>query len=204
MNLPARPAWKHKRPAPRATPGAPKLLRNDDITWTRTVDPRERYRIAYIDRDGQRTVREIELLRIGNLEGTPYLGVMHQGKFKTLRLDRVPEVLEQITTGHPPSIRPLPGYGFDLPKFPREHALFKIPTIRAGSRTWTVDLNAYVCACPEKRIRLGFGYTPGKLGFVCAHMARAILENLPADAGWPEELLHFLRDPRRVHIDNLT
>ncbi len=203
MPTPPRPSYARKRPAPRKIPGAPALLRSDDITWTRQVEPRERYRVLYIDRDGQRTERVIELLRTGDMGGTPYLGVMHLGKFKTLRADRVVEVLEQLTAGHAPSIRPLPGYGFNLPKFPLDNALYKVATIAASNRTWTVDLNAYTCSCPEKRIRAGFGYAPGQLGFVCPHMALAILDHLPADAGWPEELLSFLRDPRRVHIDNL-
>lgn len=204
MTLPARPAWKRKRPAPRATPGAPKLLRNDDITWTRLLDPRERYRILYQDRDGERSERVIELLRLGNLQGTPYIGVMHQGKFKTLRVDRVLDVLQQLSTGHDPSLRRQPVYADRLPAFPVANARYKIPTVAVSNRTWTVDLNAYTCTCPEKRIRLGFGYDSGQLGFVCPHMARAILDNLPPDAGWSDDLLNFLRDPRRVHIDNLA
>ena len=179
-------------------------MRNDDITWTRQVQPPESYRIVYLDRDGQRSERLIELRRMGNLEGTPYLGVMDRGKFKTLRADRVVDVLEQISTGHEPSIRKPLGYDFHLPQFPVENALYKVPTVAASNRTWSVDLNRYTCTCPEKRIRLGFGYTPGQLGFVCPHMARALCDHLPVDSGWSPELLAFLRDPRRVHIDNLV
>jgi hypothetical protein len=213
MTLPARPAYARKRPAPRGQ-GLPKLMRSDDITWTRILDgkttPRERYRIVYIDNEAQRSERLIELQKLGEVKGVPYLGVMHAGKFKTLRADRVVEVLEQITTGHPPSIKPWRqlDYSVQLPPFPLDNALYKVGTIASSNRTWTVDLNRYTCTCPEQRIRRGFGYTPGQLGFVCPHVAKAILEHLPAHLqstiSWPEELVSFLRDPRRVHIDNLT
>jgi len=208
MTLPARPAWKHKRPAPRTAPPGKfdksKLMKHDDVNWTRIVDPRERYRIIYEDRDGQREERTIELQKIGDLEGTPYLGVMHQGKFKTLRAGRVVEVLEQLTTGHEPSLRAALKYADRLPAFPIARALYRIPQTARPTSKWTVDLNAYTCSCPEKRIRSGFGYEPGQLGFVCSHVARAILEHLPAATAWPEEVLTFLRDPRRIHIDNLS
>jgi hypothetical protein len=208
-NIPARPSWKHKRPAPRTvTPGnfdKSKLMKHDDVNWTRVVDPRERYRILYEDRDGQREERTIELQKIGDREGTPYLGVMHQGKFKTLRAGRIVDVLEQLTIGHEPSIHAAPSYATLLPKFPVTfRGPIRIPQTARPTSKWSVDLALYTCSCPEKRIRSGFGYAPGQLGFVCSHIARAILENLPATAGWPDELLTFLRDPRRVHIDNLS
>jgi hypothetical protein len=48
------------------------------------------------------------------------------------------------------------------------------------------------------------GYEPD-FGFVFSHMARAILDHLPKDASsWTPELLAFLADPRKVHIDNLA
>lgn len=199
----SRPAYASKRPAPRKAAGAPPRL-NEEVNWTRNVQPRERYRIVYVDRDGLKSERVIELQKMGDLGGTPYLGVMDKGRFKTLQTHRVVKVLEQITTGHEPSIRSQPTYATELPKFPIENALYKVPTIAAGARTWTVDLNAYSCTCPEKRIRSGFGYTPGRLGFVCPHMARAILDHVPSGtAGWTPELIAFLSDPRRIHIDNL-
>ena len=204
MPTPYRPTWRSKQAAPRKASGPLKPI-TDDVTWTRQVEPRERYRVVYIDRHDERSERVIELLRIGHLDGTPYLGVMDQGKFKTLRTERVVEVLEQLTTGHAPSIHPQPTYSTALPHFPLTNAVYKEHTIAAGNRTWTVDLNRYTCTCPEKRIRSGMGYEPGRLGFVCPHMARAIVAHLPAGAeGWPPELLAFLNDPRRTHISNLS
>lgn len=168
------------------------------------MEPRERYRIVYIDRNNDRSERTVELLKTGDLKGTPYLGVMEGGRFKTLQTHRVVEVLDQITTGHDPSIRSQPTYATQLPAFPLANAVYKIPTIAAGNRTWTVDLNAYTCTCPEKRIRSGFGFVPSQMGYVCPHMARAILDHLPGgSAGWSPEMLGFLSDPRRIHIDNL-
>lgn len=176
---------------------------NDDIDWTRIVEPRERYRIEYVDSDGAVSLREIELQKIGTRSGFTYYGVMHAGKFKTMRADRF-RMVAQLSTGHNPSIRSQPTYATELPKFPVPGAVYKMPTIAASTRTWTVDLNVYTCSCPEKRIRSGMGYEPGRLGFVCPHMARAILDHLPREAGWEPELLAFLADPRKVHIDNLA
>ncbi len=177
----------------------------DNIRWTRIVDPRERYRIVYRDRDGELSERNIELQKIGEFSHETYFGVTHAGGFKTLRADRIVAVLQQLTQGHGPSIHPMPNYAMDLPKFPLENAVYKMPTVAVSHRTWTVDLNRYMCACPEKRIRAASGYEPGKLGFVCPHMARAILDYLPAGSpGWSPELLKFVADPRKVHIDNLT
>lgn len=176
---------------------------NDLVDWTREVQPRERYRIEYADRDGEISLREIVLNKIGTMSGMSYFGVMHQGKFKTLRADRI-HMVAQLSTGHDCSIRPQPTYATELPQFPVEGAVYKMPTVAASTRTWTVDLNAYTCSCPEKRIRLGFGYEPGRLGFVCPHMARAILDHLPGEAGWQPELLAFLANPKMIHIDNLS
>lgn len=202
-NLPTRPAYPRKRPAPRKAPGAPRQI-SDTVVWDRVVDPVERYRILYLDRDGKRTERVITLKKIGTSEGTRYYGVEHEGKFKTLRVDRVIGVLEQLTKGHEPSIRPMPTYGTTLPPFPIENAVFRVPTIAVSTRTWRVDLNRYTCTCPEKRVRMAKGYVPGQLGYVCPHVARAILAHLPADAAWSPGLLDFLRDPRRMHVDTLT
>ncbi len=198
-----RSAFAHKRPAPRTTaPGSPPLM-NDLVDWNRAVDPPERYRIVYEGKDGDRTTREIILKKTGTHDGLTYLGVMHLGIFKTLRADRVITV-EQLSEGHPSSIAAAPTYATVLPPFPLENAVYKVPTITAGNRTWTVDLNRYTCTCPERRIRSAHGYTPGQLGFACQHMGRAILDHLPAPA--PEftpALRAFLADPRRTHIDNL-
>jgi hypothetical protein len=133
----------------------------------------------------------------------PVPGRHARREFKTLRADRIVGVLEQISKDHEPSIRPQPTYGTDLPKFPLPNAVYRIPTVAVSNRTWKVDLNLYTCTCPEKRIRFGAGYMPGKIGYVCPHMARAILVKLPAAAGWPPEVLAFLSDPRKMHIDNL-
>jgi hypothetical protein len=222
------PAWKRKRPlgshAPRPRPawgsaprtGPPQL--HDTVVWERTVEPRERYRITYTGGDGETSEREIELVKIGRAPGlragdagTPYLGVQHMGKFKTLRADRV----TAVTAVDPPdaaSIRAWPTYAFTLPMFHVERAVYRIAataTPRPGkpTRHWQVDLNRYTCTCPEKRERSGKGYAPGQLGFVCDHMAKAILQNLPANVeaeAWTPELRSFLADPRKVHIDNLT
>ena len=122
-----------------------------------------------------------------------------------MRTERVIQVLEQLTTGHPSSLHSALTYRTKLPKFPTKAAIYKAPTIAAGNRTWTVDLNLYTCTCPEKRIRSGKGYKPGELGCVCPHIARAVLDHLPAECGseWIAELRSFLSDPRKMHIDNL-
>jgi len=203
MAFVSRPAYARKRPAPRHAPGAPRLV-SEDIVWTRIVQPREKYRVIYRDRDNLTSDRTIELQKIGHMGDLPYLGVMHAGKFKTLRSDRIVAVLEQLSTGHPPSIRSQPTYTTQLPKFPLPNAVYKMPTVAAGPRTWTVDLNKYTCTCPEKRIRAPMGYEPGTVGYACPHMARAILDYLPTNAGWDTELLTFLKDSRKMHIDNLA
>jgi hypothetical protein len=201
--LPSRPDWSRKRPAPRRAAGPPRPI-TDTVTWTRIVEPRERYRILYLDRENTRGERDIDLQKIGISQGEVYLGVWHEGRFKTLRADRVLAV-EQLSTGHAPSIQAAPTYALQLPAFPVEGAVYKIPTTSASNRTWTVDLNRYTCSCPEKRIRGGMGYAPGQLGFVCDHMAKAILGHLPEGAAtWSIELRSFLANPRKVHIDNLT
>ena len=187
------------------------LMNQDDVTWTRVLDrtgaqPRELYRIQYSDRDGEISEREIELQKIGSRSGTVYLGVLHAGKFKTLRADGVLAVI-QLSVGHEPSIRSYPTYASALPNFPISNAVYRMPTVK-GTRTWKVDLNAYTCSCPEKRDRSAMGYAPGQLGFVCPHMARAILDHLPMNmhgqAGWTLELVSMLADPRKVHLDNLS
>ena len=201
--MPQQPAFKRSRPAPRNAPGRPQQI-SDTVTWTRIVTPHERYSIVYQDRNGDRSIREIELTKMGDSQGTAYLGVHHEGKFKTMRVDRILQVLEQITTGHPSSIQAALNYRSELPPFPIEGAVYRVPTIAAGTRTWTVDLNRYTCTCPEKRVRAGKGYKPGQLGFVCPHIARAIVDHLPAESGdFTPGLRAFLSDPRRVHIDNL-
>jgi len=203
-NFPSRPDWRRKRPAPRKAAGAPLSL-SENIVWKRIVEPRERYRIVYRDGDNVMSDRTVELLKIGEFSHKIYFGVMHAGIFKTLRSDRIVSVVEQLTQGHEPSIRPQPTYSTQLPGFPLPNAVFKMPTTAVSNKTWTVDLNKYTCTCPEKRIRSGFGYESGQLGFVCPHMAKAILTYLPKSAeGWSQELLIFLRDTTRIHIDNLT
>jgi hypothetical protein len=178
---------------------------NDIVNWTRIVEPRERYRILYQGSDGLRTEREITLSKVGESRGRIYFAVTDRGKPKTFRADHVLEVLEQLTTGHAPSIHAAPNYATKLPAFPIAGAVYKIGTIAVSNRSWTVDLNKYTCSCPEKRIRSGLGYEPGQVGYVCAHMAKAILEHLPAGTpGWTDELRAFLADPRRIHIDNLS
>lgn len=198
------PNYRSKRPAPRHASGPPRHI-TDDVTWTRIVEPRERYRIAYVDSSNVRTEREITLVKIGDSRGVPYVGVQHEGKFKTLRCDRIVAVLEQLTTGHSCSLRAAITYADRLPVFPLQNAMYKVATTAVSNRTWTVDLNAYTCTCPEKRIRGAKGYKPGQLGFVCDHIAKAILANLPTEhPEWSSELLAFLADPRKVHIDNLA
>ena len=197
------PDFRRKRPAPRNAGGWGKPV-TETVVWTRILDPRETYRVVYVDGDRQRSERVIELQKVGHIDKTEYLGVMHAGRFKTLRRDRVVEVLEQLSTGHEPSIRSQPTYKTELPPFPLENAEYRIGTTAVSNRRWTVDLNQYTCTCPEKRIRAGAGYKPWQLGAVCDHMAKAITENLPMDSpGWTQELLDFLKDPRKVHIDNL-
>lgn len=209
------------RPAPRMAAGPPPAV-HEQIVWQRTVSPRERYRIVYLGSDKVESERTVELLRIGTWSGHTYLGVNDEsdgGRFKTMRVDRVLAVLEQLTAGHEPSIRPFPTYATVLPTFPLPGAVYKIPTTASHGdthKTWTVDLNAYTCTCPEKRRRAAKGYQPGELGAVCDHMAKAILGNLPEDyrymgehpdsrlnRGWTPELLSFLQDSRRIHISSL-
>ena len=184
----------------------------DKVVWTRELNPRESYQIDYLDSKGNLTNRVVELLRIGHIPlglhaSTGYLGVMHNGQFKTLRTENVRSV-RQLTPNHDPSIfayAPIaqPQYVDQLPNFPVANAVYKMPTIALSKRTYSVDLNRYTCRCPEQRRRTAKGYQPGQLGFVCAHMARAILEHLPANAGWNQPLVKFLANPRKVHIDNL-
>ena len=198
------PSYSRSRPAPRRS-GGPPIQISDTVNWTRIVDPRERYRIVYQDRDGAQSIREIELTKMGDSKGTAYLGVFHEGKFKTMRTERVIQVLEQLTTGHPSSLHAAPTYRTKLPAFPIESAVYSVPTIAASNRTWTVDLDLYTCTCPEGAFRSGKGYKPGELGFVCPHIARAVLDHLPAECGpdWTPEMRAFLSDPRKMHIDNL-
>ena len=196
------PAYKRKRAAPRNATGWGKPI-TEDVVWTRLVTPAESYQVEYVDRHGEVSERIIELMKIGAIADVDYLGVRHNGKFKTLRSDGIRKV-RQLPEGHEASIFAFPQYADTLPVFPIASAMFKMATIAVSTRRWTVDLNLYTCSCPEKRERIGKGYKPGQLGFVCAHMARAILDNLPADAAWSPLLLKFLGDPRRVHIDNLT
>ncbi len=195
----------NKRYPPRNSAGGPPPIA-DNIVWDREIQPRERYRIEYIDRDDQVSVREIELHRLGHMDQLQYLGVLDTGRFKTMRLDRI-HAVEQLSFGHDPSIRPSPTYQTMLPAFPLADAVHRMPTLK-GSRTWLVNLNDYTCACPERRIRVGMGYVPGQLGHVCPHLARAILDFLPpalhGSSAWPSELLSFLADPKRMHIDNLA
>ena len=201
--MPLQPAYSRSRPAPRKAAGKPPQI-SDTVTWTRKVDPHERYSILYQDRDGATSIREIELTKTGDSKGVAYLGVMHEGKFKTMRVERVLKVLEQLTTGHPSSIHEALTYRSELPAFLVAGAVFHVPTIAVGKRTWTVDLNRYTCTCPEKRRRAAKGYKPGQLGYVCPHIARAILDHLPADTtAFTPELRAFLSDPRKIHIDNL-
>ena len=207
------PAWAHKRPAPRKAPGPPPFM-PDKVTWTRTCDPREKYRIVYRDRDNALSERVIELLKVGSFGGQTYYSVLHAARPKTLRADRIVAVLAQLSEGHAPTLHPQPTYASRLPSFPvlageSTAPVLKVGAVAAGSnRTWTVDLGSYTCTCPEKRLRVAAGYEPGLLGYVCPHMARAIITNLPTHTdpatGWTHELLTFLNDPRKVHIDNLT
>lgn len=202
-SFPTRPDYKRKRPAPRMATGEPRNI-NDTVTWTRDIQPRERYRIVYRDGNGELSDRVIELQKLGESRGTEYFGAMHVGRFKTFRLDRLVSVTEQLTTGHTPSLQPMPTYSTELPAFPLPNAVYKMATQAVSNRTWTVDLNRYICACPEKRIRGAAGYAPGQLGYVCSHMAKAILEFLPANStGWTPALVKFLQNPRRIHIDSL-
>jgi hypothetical protein len=189
-------------------PGSPRPL-TGEVIWTRIVEPRERYRITYRDKQGHLTERNIELQKIGHTPAGPghgqteYFGVMHEGRFKTFRVDGVISVIEQLTAGHESSIRPAPSYSSELQPFPLPNAQYRIATIKDPNRRWTVDLNLYTCTCPEKRIRGQVGYTPPQLGAICPHVAKAILENAPP--GWlSPELQSFLANPRKVHIDNLT
>jgi hypothetical protein len=198
----ATPNWKRKRAAPRTATGWGKPI-TDDVVWTRLLSPAESYQVEYVDRHGEISERIIDVMKIGSIGDVDYLGVRHVGKFKTLRADGIRKV-RQLTEGHAPSIFAFPGYDDQLPVFPIASAMYKMATIAVSTRRYTVDLNLYTCTCPEKRERVAKGYKPGQLGFVCPHMARAILENLPADAAWSPQLIKFLKDPRRVHIDNLT
>ncbi len=194
----------------RSHPAAPThMLRSEDIDWTRTVQPRERYRILYLDRNGEQTERTIELQRIGHRHETPYLGVMDEGVFKTMRTDRVLAVLDQFTTGHAPSIFAAVTYATTLPHFPVTGCKVRVPTTHAHNpdarKAWTVDLDAYTCTCPERRRREPKGYTPGKVGAVCDHLAKAILAKLPIPppAEWTPNLIEFLRNPQNTALSNL-
>ncbi len=206
MTVQKRTAWRSKRPAPYTFAGSqPAAALTDNVEWTREVQPREHYRIQYKDRDDEISVREIELRKVGTMSGAIYFGVMHLGKFKTFKADRILHA-EQLTEGHPSSIRSFPTYSTELPPFPVPGSVFRVPTV-AGKRTWLVDLNQYTCTCPEKRERAARGYTLPQLGAICPHVARAILVHLPANlhntGPWSPELLSVLADPRKMHLDNL-
>jgi hypothetical protein len=221
-----RPAYTAKRPTQRVVSNAsPSAL---DIIWSPPLTPRETYRILYSKADGSVSERIIDLLKLGSHDGHTYLGVRDKGIFKSFRRDRVLDVLEQISTGHTPSLRAIPSYTHYLPPFPRPEPelrsgavdqtlqnnqrdedvqllVFRVPQTR-GNRTWSVSLADYTCTCPDKRIRTALGYTAGQLGMVCPHLARAILAHLPSPRpeAWTPDLLDWLQNPRNTDIDNLT
>ena len=160
------------------------------------------YAIRYDEDVDERTVK---LLRMGHVGSVRYLGVMHQGIFKTPRAERVRSV-RQLTDGHPCRITVLPTYRDELPPWPGTAEVVKVPQ-STGKRTWTVDFRTYTCSCPERRVRDGMGYRPGQLGGVCPHLARALLKYLPADLdpklGWTPDLREFLGTPTKTSIENL-
>jgi hypothetical protein len=202
IQKPRRPPQPPKTPKPGAYGWAPNLA--DTVTWTQIVEPHEFYRIVYCDRHGELSERTIELMKIGHTGDISYYWVLHEGKGKSLRADRVVSVVEQITTGHPARIRVLPNYSTTLPAFPLEKAVFRVPQSANPRRTWGVDLNSYTCTCPEGRVRSSSGYIAGQLGFCCPHTAQAILTHLPPDAEWPPDILDFLRSAHRTSIANLV
>lgn len=169
-----------------------------DIVWTEEFNPPETYQIEYADRFGEYSERSIHLSRKGHLNGHDYVGIYEDGKFKTLRADRILKAVPvSKVAGARPSLRVLPSYSKILPAWPTSDALFKIKQT-AGTRHWTVNLNTYSCTCPEKRLRLDS--PEGSLGRVCPHMAEAILQNISIDAGWDPDIIAFLSDCHKVSM----
>jgi len=173
------------------------------INWSRHYDPRDQYRIEYADKFGEFSERLVELACTGTYAGNEYAGVFEDGQFKTLRADRILKVEPLVISspsGRTHPLRVLPTFSTALPVWPVEQAVFRVLQT-TGKRHWTVNLNAYSCTCPEKQSRSD--YPPGSLGRVCSHMARAILENLPADANWDEDILAWINNPYKVGAANL-
>ena len=206
---------RRARPARRCgrAPRPPQLA--DSILWTRTVEPREQYLITYVDKDGDVSERLITLQKIGAYRGDRYYGVLNDGRFKTMRADRVlfrrasalwyprrPQCAEPSL----PSIRPLPTYRTELPPWPLPAAIYTACPTAAARAPGASTLNAYTCTCPEKRIRTALGYKPGELGMICPHLARAILEHqLALPQPFPPDILDFLATPhqsshRKPHV----
>lgn len=173
------------------------------VNWSRHYDPRDQYRIEYADRFGEFSERVIELACTGSCGGNEYAGIFEDGQFKTLRADRILKVeplLISSPSGLTHPLHVLPTLKTALPVWPIEQAVFRVPQT-SGKRHWTVNLNAYSCTCPESRLRSQ--YPPGSLGRVCSHMARAILDNLPTDANWDEDIRAWIGNPYKVGAANL-
>jgi hypothetical protein len=203
---------KWKSTAPRRTDGASALNRSGgppqrqqeaqlDITWVEHFNPPEAYRIEYADRYGEFSERVVHLARKGHYHGNDYLGIYEDGKFKTLRADRILKVEWSGDSAPRSSLRVLPSESTTLPVWSLPNAVYKIKQT-TGARNWTVNLNTYTCTCPEKRMRIQLGAADGTLGRVCSHMAQAIMENLPADANWNADILAHISNPRKVSMAN--
>lgn len=72
---------------------------------------------------------------MGDSQGIQYVAVIEKGKPKTLRRDRILQVLQQLTVGHPSSLAAAPTYRTGLPPFPVAGAVFRVLTIAVSSRT---------------------------------------------------------------------
>ncbi len=171
---------------------------DNDVDWFEVFDPPQRYQIEYADRNGEHSVREVFLAKKGRYARHVYLGVYDKGRFKTFRRDHI---LKMEAIGHDGtrSNSRTAHQRTSLPQWPAENAVFRIAQT-VGTKRWTVNLNEYTCTCPEKRTRAGRGCPPKMLGMVCPHMAQAILENLPADANWPPEIISYLKDPESLKL----
>ncbi len=174
---------------------------SSQIVWEQTLFPTQAYALDYTDRTGESTRRIIELQRIGRYSGRKYLGVFEEGKFKTLRADRVSRI-EQLSNEHPPAIALMPTLSDRLPGWHEARSPFKVPQL-VGKRHWTVDLTHYSCTCPEGRVRRSSGYGPGTLGGVCPHLAKAIVANLPAEHDWDPELIRMLTEYEVLTVGDL-
>jgi len=174
-------------------PSYPSGFSSAGIQWRESFNPPLACRIEYADRHGEYSERDVYIAKAGvGPSGAEYVGVFEDGKFKTLRRDRI---LKGEPTGSPKQEGSRPAHtkcplNVRLPDWHQAPATYKIPSF-TGNRRWTVDLVTYECTCPERRIRL-MQYEERTVGMVCGHMAQAIRTYLPPESSWPEVIRDYI------------